>query len=75
MKNYQCKKCGTLLQNERTPSSLNCPSGGLHQWNDLGEIGTDAYQCRKCALLVKSKRRPSSFNCTSGGLHQWNKLN
>jgi hypothetical protein len=26
MKNYQCKKCGTVLQSERTPSSLNCPS-------------------------------------------------
>ncbi|MCQ2307416.1 MAG: hypothetical protein MJ000_07625 [Bacteroidales bacterium] len=75
MKNYQCKKCGTLIQSEKTPSSFNCPKGGMHQWQDLGEVGTDTYQCKKCGLIVNSKKTPSSFGCTSGGMHQWNKLN
>lgn len=74
MKNYQCKKCTTHVKNSTRPSSLNCPSGGSHQWTDLGAVGTDNYQCKKCALLLQSKSRPSSLNCPSGGSHQWTKM-
>lgn len=74
MKNYQCKKCSTALQSDRTPSTLNCPSGGSHQWTDLGEVGINNYQCKKCGLLVKSKNSPSTLNCPGGGSHQWTKL-
>lgn len=35
MSNYQCKKCGTLVQQERTPNSSGCPKGGSHQWYKL----------------------------------------
>ena len=74
MKNYQCKKCGTHVQKESTPSSFNCPEGGSHQWTDLGEVGSTNYQCKKCGLLLQSKNTPSSFNCSEGGSHQWTKL-
>lgn len=74
MKNYQCKKCGTHITNDKTPSVLNCPKGGHHQWTDLGEVGTTNYQCKKCGLLLKSKNTPSVLNCLSGGHHQWTKL-
>jgi DNA-directed RNA polymerase subunit RPC12/RpoP len=74
MKNYQCKKCRTLVQSERTPSSLNCPSGGTHHWTDLGKTGKTNYQCKKCGTLVQSERTPSSLNCPSGGTHHWTKL-
>lgn len=74
MKNYQCKKCETLINSQSRPSSINCPSGGNHQWTDLGESGSTPYQCRKCGTLVNSQSRPSSINCPSGGNHQWNKL-
>ena len=74
MKNYQCKKCRTHLQKASRPSTSNCPSGGVHNWTDLGNVGSDNYQCKKCSLLVKSKSRPSTSNCTSGGVHNWSKL-
>lgn len=74
MKNYQCKKCGTLIQSEKTPSSFNCLRGGMHQWQDLGELGPVTYQCKKCGITINNKKTPSSFGCTAGGMHQWNKL-
>lgn len=74
MKNYQCKKCGTLISNQSYPSSFNCPNGGNHQWTDLGESGNTRYQCGKCGVLIYSKSYPHSFNCPNGGNHQWNKL-
>lgn len=74
MKNYQCKKCSTHVQNSSTPKSFNCPSGGMHSWTDLGEVGPTNYQCKKCALLVQSKSTPKSFNCPSGSMHSWTKL-
>jgi len=77
MKNYQCKKCSTHIKSASRPSVSNCPSGGHHQWTDLGEVGSDNYQCKKCSILVQSKNRPSVPNCPSGpsgGHHQWTKL-
>jgi DNA-directed RNA polymerase subunit RPC12/RpoP len=74
MKNFQCKKCRTDLQSDRTPNTINCPSGGSHQWTDLGEVVPANYQCKKCKLLVKSKNTPSTFNCPNEGSHQWCKL-
>jgi rubredoxin len=75
MKNYQCKKCGTLLQSERTPSMSGCQKGSSHNWHNVGEAGTDTYQCKKCDLMLKSKNVPSTPGCISGTFHQWNKLN
>ncbi len=74
MKNYQCKKCGTLISNESVPSGTGCPGGGSHQWNNLGESGDIRYQCQKCGTLVYNKSIPSSLGCPSGGSHHWNKL-
>ncbi len=74
MKNYQCKKCATLIQNTKQPSSSGCPEGGFHQWTNLGDVGSVNYQCKKCATLVQSNRQPSSSGCPSGGFHQWTKL-
>jgi len=53
MRNYLCKKCATLVKSDKKPISFNCPSGGNHQWTDLGEVGTTNYQCQKCGLLIK----------------------
>lgn len=75
MKNYQCTKCGLLIQSEKTPSPFNCRAGGMHHWQDLGEVGPDTYQCKKCGLVVQSKKTPSPFNCAAGGMHQWSKIN
>ncbi|MDN5355382.1 MAG: hypothetical protein WAQ01_07765 [Bacteroidales bacterium] len=74
MRNYLCKKCATLVKSDKKPISFNCPSGGNHQWTDLGEVGTTNYQCQKCGLLLKSQKKPISFNCPSGGNHQWTQL-
>jgi len=74
MKNYQCKKCKTLLQSNSRPSALKCPSGSSHQWHDMGAVGTTTFQCQKCATVVQSKSRPSALNCPSNGSHNWNRL-
>ena len=74
MKKYQCQKCGTLITNQSRPNPYGCPSGGNHQWADLGECGTTRYQCKKCGTLINSKLRPNPYGCPSGGSHQWNQL-
>jgi DNA-directed RNA polymerase subunit RPC12/RpoP len=74
MKNFQCFKCGTSLQSDKTPNTIHCPSGSSHHWTDLGEVGVSNYQCKKCGLLLKSKSTPSTIHCTAGGSHQWSKL-
>lgn len=74
MDNYQCKKCSTLIQNSKSPSASGCPSGSLHQWNKLGEVGDTNYQCKKCGTLVKVAKSPVVGGCPSGSLHQWTKL-
>jgi DNA-directed RNA polymerase subunit RPC12/RpoP len=74
MKNYQCRKCGEIIQNSSQPKPINCPKEGLHQWGDLGNVGNDNYECRKCNAHVMSERQPASLNCTKSGLHQWTKL-
>ena len=75
MKNYLCKKCGNLIQSEKTPNASGCLKGTLHTWQDLGEVGTDTYQCKKCGLTLKSKKTPVPSGCLKGTYHQWNKLN
>jgi hypothetical protein len=74
MKNYQCKKCKTTIQNTTTPSMYNCPGGSMHNWTDLGEVGTLNHLCKKCGTLVKTKSTPSLYNCPSDGMHSWSKL-
>jgi DNA-directed RNA polymerase subunit RPC12/RpoP len=74
MKNYQCKKCSTVIQGNSQPSSLNCPSGGTHSWTNLGDTGDKNYQCKKCGTLLHSSNQPSSLSCPSGGTHSWSKL-
>jgi len=46
MKNYMCHKCKTHLQNASQPSTFNCPGGEMHQWTNLGDIGSTNYQCK-----------------------------
>ena len=74
MKNYQCKKCKTVLQSAARPKVTNCPTGFNHDWNDLGFVGMENYQCSKCGLVLKSKGRPGVTYCPSGLNHQWTKL-
>ena len=73
-KNYQCIKCGRLVQNTKKPSAFDCSEGGHHSWFDLGEVGDTNYECVRCRLLLKSKKTPSVFDCTEGGRHNWSKL-
>jgi DNA-directed RNA polymerase subunit RPC12/RpoP len=74
MTNYQCKKCGILLQSDKQPSGGNCPSGGPHSWTNLGKTGQTNYQCKKCGILLQSDKQPSGGYCRSGGPHSWTKL-
>ncbi len=75
MKNYLCKKCGTLVQKSSVPNSSGCPEGSSHIWIDQGEVGNNNYQCKKCGTLIKSKTRPkNSSGCTKGASHIWLKL-
>ena len=68
LRNYQCKKCGTLVRAGSTPSSLNCPARGSHSWQNLGEVGEENYCCKK------NRRNPSSLGCPAGNSHSWNHL-
>ena len=74
IRNYQCRKCGILVWQDRTPSYSGCPAGGSHSWVNLGEVGDKNYQCRKCATLVRSKQTPSYTGCPAGSSHSWRKL-
>ena len=74
MNNYQCKKCGTLVQANSTPSTSGCPKGGSHSWTNLGKVGDKTYQCKKCGTLVKADSTPSTSGCPSGSSHSWNRL-
>ena len=74
LRNYQCKKCGTLVRATSTPSSLNCMSGGSHSWQNLGDFGEENYCCKKCGTWVMSRTTPSSLGCPAGSSHSWNHL-
>ncbi len=74
VKNYQCSKCSTLVKSERLPSTLNCRTGGSHQWYYLGEVGQENYNCKKCRTLLESKRIPSTLGCPTKESLQWNHL-
>ena len=74
MKNYQCKKCKTLIQSNSMPTLINCPASGSHSWTNLGDVGDRNYQCKKCGALVKSNSMPTLINCPSGSSHSWTKL-
>ena len=74
LRNYQCKKCGTLVRSTSTPSSLNCLAKGSHSWQNLGEMGNENYCCKKCGTWVMSRSRPSSLGCPTGSSHSWNHL-
>jgi len=74
MRNYQCKKCGTLVRANSQPSSSGCPAGSFHQWTNLGDTGEKQYQCKKCGTLIQSKSTPSSSGCPQSSFHQWTKL-
>jgi DNA-directed RNA polymerase subunit RPC12/RpoP len=73
-KNWLCHKCSTKVSATSRPNSSNCPEGGQHHWNNLGEVGDVVFLCDKCSVKVKSKSRPNSSNCPSGGQHRWNRL-
>lgn len=74
MRNYLCKKCKTLVQVNNSPNTNNCPSGGSHQWTDLGQVGTVNYQCSQCSTTVKSASSPNTNNCPAGSSHRWTRL-
>lgn len=74
MKNYQCRKCGLVVQKETTPSAAGCQVASLHSWNSLGDVGPDTYHCKKCGTLIKSKGRPCAGGCPDGNNHNWLKI-
>lgn len=74
MRNYQCKRCQTIVQSERMPLMNKCLDGTVHIWTDLGEVGPDNYRCTRCGLLLRSAKMPSYVTCPGGSLHTWQKL-
>ena len=74
LRNYQCKKCGTLVKSTSTPSSLNCPARGSHSWQNLGEMGSENYCCKKCGTWVMSRNSANSLVCPAGYSHSLNHL-
>ena len=72
MKNYQCKKCGVVVQSKNSPPMSGCPEGS-HSWSNLSDVGDKKYQCKKCGTLVKAKMQPSTSACPKGS-HSWSKL-
>jgi len=72
MKVYCCQKCGTVMSQERSPSSSGCSAGGWHSWNELGKEGGKTFSCQNCGSVVSTERSPSSSGCPSGGWHSWN---
>ncbi len=71
---YFCSKCETVVKKEQTPNSINCPTGGTHNWSKVGELGAIPYLCKKCSTLVYLENTPATLNCSKGGTHKWNKL-
>lgn len=75
MKNWQCSKCGVVIQAECRPAPLECQRGGSHAWEDLGNVGSDNYQCAKCGMLIKSESKPVPLYCPQKNhTHDWRKL-
>lgn len=74
LRNYQCDKCGTVVQDNSTPNTSGCPKGSSHHWSNLGEVGDKNYQCKKCKILVKANATPNTSGCPSGSSHSWSKL-
>ena len=75
---YSCRKCNTLLKQDKTPSSSNCsaPKNSAHSWQKLAEVGNTNYRCRKCGMLLQAKTTPSSSNCSApkNSAHSWQKM-
>ena len=74
MKNYQCNKCGIVVQTNDMPSSHGCPTGSFHSWTSLGAVGGKNYQCRECGTVVQTNDMPSSHGCPMGSFHSWTSL-
>jgi DNA-directed RNA polymerase subunit RPC12/RpoP len=74
MKNYQCSKCATLVQEDHQPSYAPCPKGSSHSWIDMGNVGSENWQCSKCFIQLKSDHQPSYAPCPKGSSHGWTKL-
>ena len=74
MKNYQCRKCGLVVQKESTPGQQGCQNAPYHSWVTLGDVGPVTYQCRKCGITVESKGQPGTQGCQSASYHSWAKL-
>jgi len=73
LRNYQCNKCGTVIQANATPNTSGCPKGS-HHWSNLGEVGDKNYQCKKCGTVVKANATPNTSGCPSSSSHSWSKL-
>jgi predicted Zn-ribbon and HTH transcriptional regulator len=74
MKNYQCNKCGTVIQANSLPNVSGCPKSSSHNWHNLGETGDKNYQCKKCETTVKANSLPNVSGCPNSSSHSWSKL-
>ena len=77
MRNYQCRKCGTLVAKDGHPNSEGCPTDNWHSWCELGDVGQNTFQCRICGTVINSKYTPPNsgdgFNFC-GNAHSWVQL-
>lgn len=71
---YNCKKCGTVIKNNRKPNSNGCPADAFHVWNELAPVGDKNYCCKNCGATIQAARKPFSGGCPNTGFHVWNEL-
>lgn len=71
---YICKKCGTCIKKDRTPSASGCPSDTFHLWTKTAEVGETAYCCKCCGITIYAKFQPSASGCPNETFHSWTKL-
>lgn len=76
MKNFQCKKCYTIIQQEKSPESGSCKESMFgHIWENLSNVGEMNYECSKCSIIVKSDKQPESAHCKESWIgHSWEKM-
>ncbi len=72
---FLCEKCaGVQVAPIGCAKEFNCPAGGMHRLQRIGEEGDENYVCSKCRATISITARqagPGSHPCPGGGFHSW----